>query len=379
MQYRTFGQLDWKPSALGFGAMRLPTVNGDPAVIDETLATEMIRSAIDGGVNYVDTARVYHRGQSEPFVGRALQDGYRERAKLATKLSHYPETESAFRTYLNEQLRDLQTDHIDFYLLHGVNSRSWELDRRAIPWIEKAIADGQIRHLGFSFHDDLSTFKSIVDAHDWTFCQIMYNYMDIQDQAGTEGLKYAAGKGLAVVIMEPLRGGGLVGRQPDSVQAIWDSAPMQRTPAEWALHWVWDHPEVSLLLSGMSTSEQVRQNLASAGESSTGCMTEDDQRTIAAVRDEYRRLIRVPCTKCRYCMPCPHGVNIPDTFRLYNDLALYGNEGWIREQYFDHRPESMHASQCKACGQCEEACPQQIPVIEKLKEAHEALLGTRRV
>ncbi len=376
MNFRPFGKLNWRASALGFGAMRLPTINGDPSVIDEPLAREMIRTAIDAGVNYVDTARVYHGGSSEPFLGRALQDGYRERVKLATKLSHIPKSAKAFRTYLAEQLHDLQTDHIDFYLLHGINRRSWELEKPVLPWIEDAISEGKIRHLGFSFHDDLETFKSIVDFYDWTFCQIMYNYMDIDDQAGTEGLRYAYDKGLAVVIMEPLRGGGLVEPIPASVEQIWNSAPTRRTPAAWALDWVWNHPEVSVVLSGMSTLAQVKENLSLASESKANSLTPEELACVSHVREEYRSLIRVPCTKCRYCMPCPHGVNIPDTFRLYNDLSMYGNEDWIRQQYFEHRPESMRAHNCKACGQCEAACPQRISIIEKLKEAHTALLTT---
>jgi predicted aldo/keto reductase-like oxidoreductase len=378
MQYRTFGKLDWRPSALGFGAMRLPILDNDPAKIDEPLATRMIRKAIDAGVNYVDTARVYHRGRSELFLGRALRDCYRERVKVATKLSHIPESEPAFRTYLDEQLAALQTDHIDFYLLHGVNRRSWELEKPVLPWIERTIAEGKIGHLGFSFHDDLETFKSIVDAYDWTFCQIMYNYMDVDAQAGTEGLHYAASRGLAVVVMEPLRGGGLVGHLPEKVATLWHSAPVQRTPAEWALHWVWAHPEVSLLLSGMSNLTQVEQNLSSAQESACQQLTQPELDIVAQVRAAYRQLIRIRCTACQYCLPCPEGVGIPRVFRLYNDLAMYGNENWIREQYFEHTPESMRAPRCVACAQCEKACPQGIGIIGALREAHEALLTTQR-
>ena len=209
MQYRTFGKLGWKPSALGFGAMRLPTLNEDrmndfSGQIDEDLAIRMIRTAIDGGVNYVDTAWDYHRENSEPLVGRCLQDGHRDKVKLATKLPVYKiEDAQEFDRYLNEQLKWLQTDHIDFYLLHGLTGRTWSSARElgVLDWAEGAIEHGRIRHLGFSFHDALTTFKEIVDAHDWNFCQIQYNYMDIEHQAGTPGLRYAASKGLAVVIM----------------------------------------------------------------------------------------------------------------------------------------------------------------------------------
>jgi len=376
MQYRSFGKLNWKPSALGFGTMRLPILDGDPARIDEPLATKMIRTAIDAGVNYIDTACVYHRGQSEPVVGRALRNGYRARVKLATKLSHILKSESEFDEYLDKQLETLQVDRIDFYLLHGLNRRSWQLEEASLPWLERAVSDGRIGHIGFSFHDDLATFKQIVDAHDWSFCQIMYNYMDIDDQAGTEGLHYAAERGLAVVVMEPLRGGGLVEPLPDRVHQLLKRAPIARTPAEWALHWVWDHPEVSCVLSGMSTFEQVEQNLAAAAASGMEQMTEAELDVIAGVRAEYRSLVRVRCTKCQYCMPCPNGVNILHIFRLYNDLAMYGNEEWIRTQYFDHTPEPMRAPACLECGACEAACPQQIPIIKALREAHAALLTT---
>ena len=376
MQYRAFGKLDWRPSALGFGTMRLPVVDGDSSRIDEPLATKMIRTAIDAGVNYIDSACVYHRGESEPFVGRALGDGYRERVRLATKLSHVLDDQAAFDTYLEKQLDALRTDHVDFYLLHGLNRRSWELQRPALEWIERAIEDGRIGHVGFSFHDDLETFKKIVDAHDWTFCQIMYNYMDVDDQAGTAGLRYAAGKGLAVVIMEPLRGGGLVEPFPESVARIWASAPTQRTSAAWALHWVWDHPEVSVVLSGMSSLSQVEEDLSIASRSGVGRMSEPELAVIERVREEYAGRIQVRCTKCQYCLPCPNGVNIPHIFRLYNDLSMYGNEEWIRQQYFEYTPETMRAPACKACGVCEQACPQQIEIVDRLREAHEALLTT---
>ncbi|HSJ56983.1 MAG TPA: aldo/keto reductase, partial [Anaerolineae bacterium] len=237
MQYRTFGKLDWMVSALGFGAMRLPRIDDDPGQIDEAEATRMVRYAIDHGVNYVDTAYPYHRGTSEVFLGRALQEGYRERIKLATKLPCWKVEEAAdFDKYLDEQREKLQTEHIDFYLLHSLNAREWPKvrDLGVLGWAERAMADGRIGHLGFSFHDKLEVFREIVDATDlWTLAQIQYNYMDVEHQAGTAGLQYAASKGLAVVIMEGLRGGMLTGQIPPSVQEIWDNAPVQRTPAEW--------------------------------------------------------------------------------------------------------------------------------------------------
>ncbi|HUS69999.1 MAG TPA: aldo/keto reductase [Anaerolineae bacterium] len=376
MQYRTFRRLDWKASALGFGAMRLPTIDGDPARIDEAQATRMIRFAIDQGVNYVDTAYPYHQEMSEPFLGRALQDGYRERIRLATKLPcWHVESAEDFDRYLDEQLERLQTDHIDFYLLHGLNAESWTKvrDLGVLRWAERAIADDRFHHLGFSFHDRLEVFKEIVDASGlWQFCQIQYNFMDIEHQAGTEGLEYAAAKGLAVVIMEPLRGGLLARNIPPAVQEIWDGAPRQRTPADWALQWVWNHPEVSVVLSGMSTMEQVEQNIASASQSGPGTLTDAELALFDRVRGMYCELARIPCTDCRYCLPCPSGVNIPSVFEIYNEAKMYGDEEAARGSY-SGLDEGQRADLCVECGDCLEKCPQQIEIPDWLARARDLL------
>jgi predicted aldo/keto reductase-like oxidoreductase len=376
MQYRAFGRLDWRPSALGFGAMRLPTIDGDPAKIDEPEATRMIRYAIDHGVNYVDTAYPYHREMSEPFLGRALRDGYRERIRLATKMPCWKiEAVEDFDRYLDEQLVRLQIDHIDFYLLHGLDGRSWPKvrDLGVLRWAEKAISDSRIHHLGFSFHDKYEIFKEIVDASDlWLFCQIQYNFMDIEYQAGTKGLKYAADKGLAVVVMEPLRGGLLTKNVPPPIQEVWAAAPVQRTPADWALQWVWNQPEVSVVLSGMSTMEQVEQNVASASESGPGTLTEEQQFLIARVRDKYRELSRIPCTDCGYCLPCPSGVNIPRVFEIYNDALTYSDEQVAQESY-SWLAEEERADLCTECKECLEKCPQQIEIPDWLVKAHDLL------
>jgi len=378
MQYRTFGKLDWKPSALGFGAMRLPTLNDDQKQIDEPLATRMIRYAIDHGVNYVDTAYPYHGGASEPFVGRVLQDGYREKVKLATKLPCWLVKESGdFDRYLDEQLERLQTEHIDFYLLHALGEKQWHImhDMGVLDWAERALGDGRIRHLGFSFHDTYAVFQEIVDAYDaWTFCQIQYNYMDIDYQAGTRGLKYAADKGLAVVVMEPLRGGQLAQTPPETVARLWAMAAQQRSPADWALQWVWNQPEVSLLLSGMSAMQHVMENVASAERSGVGQLTEAELTLIEGVRAAYQTLSPIPCTDCKYCMPCPNGVNIPGIFEIYNSALMYGHLENARAAYRWVGKEHQ-ADQCIECGECEEKCPQGISIIEWLKKAH-ALLGS---
>jgi predicted aldo/keto reductase-like oxidoreductase len=373
MQYRRFGKLDWKVSALGFGCMRLPT-KGQHENIDEPEATRMLRYAIDHGLNYVDTAYPYHGGNSERFVGRALKDGYREKVSLATKLPCWEvEASEDFDRFLNEQLEKLQTDHIDFYLLHALNEKIWHKvrDLDVLAWAEGAMADGRIGHLGFSFHDEYAVFKEIVDACDWTFCQIQYNYMDIENQAGTRGLKYAASKGLAVVIMEPLLGGKLV-NPPEPVQELWDTAARKRSPADWALQWLWNQPQVSVVLSGMSTMEQVEQNIASADGSGVNVLTAEELALVEQVRKTYVELCPIPCTKCEYCMPCPNGVDIPRNFEAYNQGVMYDKPDRAREAYTGIAEEAR-ASACIQCRECEELCPQSIPISEWMPRVHEVL------
>lgn len=384
MKYRKFGKLDWKVSALGFGAMRLPVIGDNPAAgnpdINEPEAVRMIRHAIDQGVNYLDTAYPYHGGKSEVVVGQALKDGYRQKIKLATKMpSWLVQQVEDFDKYLNEQLIKIQTDHIDFYLLHGLNKQHWPKlrDLDVLKWAKNAIADGRIRHLGFSFHDDLDTFKQIIDASDrWNFCQIQYNFMDIEYQAGTKGLRYAADKGLGVVIMEPLRGGQLAKEPPESVKAIWQSSKITRTPADWALQWLWNQPEVSVVLSGMSAMQQVIENIGSAEHSAVGSLDDKALSIIDEVREKYRKLSPIPCTSCGYCMPCPNGVNIPHAFHYYNDAMMYDDPRTARFRYRQEAKEAW-ADNCIECLECEEKCPQGIPISEWLKKAHE-YLGPRK-
>ena len=377
MQYRTFGKLDWKPSALGFGMMRLPVIDDDHNRIEENEATRMLHYAIEHGVNYVDTAYPYHGGTCEAFAGRALQGGYRERVKLATKMPTWLiEAAGDFDRYLNEQLERLRTDHIDCYLLHGLNEERWPKvrDLDVLRWAEGAIADGRIGYLGFSFHDRYEVFQEIVDAYDgWTLCQIQYNFMDEEYQAGAKGLKYAADKGLATVVMEPIRGGRLAKRVPQPIQALWDTAPCKRTPADWALQWVWNQAEVSLVLSGMSAMEHVVQNVASAERSGPGTLTEDKLALIARVRDAYGELYPIPCTTCEYCLPCPSGVNIPRIFETYNDAMVYQDMDRGRTVYNRFIPPEERADLCTECGQCIELCPQGIDIPQWLAKAHELL------
>ena len=370
MQYRSFGKLDWKASALGFGCMRFPSLDHAPNSpnIDEAEASRMLRYAIDHGVNYVDTAYPYHGGQSEVMVGKALKDGYREKVKLATKLPVWlVESPADFDRLLNEQLAKLQTDHIDFYLLHALSHSRWQnivLKHKLLDRAEAALADGRIRHLGFSFHDEYPAFEEIVNGSDlWSFCQIQYNYMDAENQAGVRGLKLAADKGLGVVVMEPLMGGRLADPPKDVLEAM-EGYSVRRTPVEWALDWLWDQPEVSVILSGMSTMAQVQENLNLAGRSLTESFTSSDLSLIANVREKYHARIAIPCTKCGYCMPCPNGVYIPANFDFFNYAHLYDDVPGARMRYQVFLTEAERSSVCIACGVCESLCPQKIEISQ---------------
>jgi len=380
MEYRKFGNTGVEVSALGFGCMRLPVLDGDSAKIDEPLATAMLRTAIDQGLNYVDTAWTYHSEQSEPLVGRVLQDGYREKVLLATKMPSWlvKTPEDLERLFLT-QLERLQTDHIDFYLLHALNASYWDnyLKVRVVDWADRKLAEGQIRHLGFSFHDRYEVFDRILNGYDhWSFCQLQYNYMDINEQAGRRGVLEAAEKGLGVVVMEPLRGGKLaVQNPPDKVAEAFSHTQRDWTMAEWALQWLWDQKEVSLLLSGMSTMEQVEQNLRSASRSGVGSLSEQDHATISRVQQAWSGLAPVPCTSCEYCMPCPNGVQIPRIFKLYNESVMYARQRRGQNAYQNDFADDQKADMCVECGQCEDLCPQSIQIIQQLKDAHAYLTG----
>ncbi|MFZ5969901.1 MAG: aldo/keto reductase [Bacillota bacterium] len=386
MLYRKYGKTNEEVSVLGFGCMRFPVIDGDPTKIDEEKAIKMLRNAIDNGVNYVDTAYPYHGngmgkgGASEPFVGKALKDGYRERVKLATKLpSWLLKTREDMDKYLNEQLERLQTDSIDFYLVHSINTSTWStLKELGVgEFLDQAIKDGRIKHAGFSFHDRLDLFKEIVDYYDWSFCQIQYNYLDENFQAGKEGLEYAANKGLGIAIMEPLRGGNIVNSLPEAAKDVFNQADIKRSPAEWALRWVWNHPEVSVVLSGMTTMEHVTENIKVAEEAKANSLTEKEVEIIGQVKRIFKERIKVDCTGCGYCMPCPVGVNIPKNFTHYNDYHLFDNPN-VKTRYkflynFIFKPEE-HASKCIACGKCEGHCPQSISIrkeLETIKELFE--------
>jgi predicted aldo/keto reductase-like oxidoreductase len=374
MKYRKFGRLEWQPSALGFGAMRLPIIDGDSGQINEPLAIEMIRYAIDHEVNYVDSAYGYHRGQSEVVVGKALKDGYRQKVKLATKMPCWlVNTADDFDKYFNEQLKKLQTDKIDFYLLHGLGKERWPKvrDLGVLRWAEKKVEEGKIDYIGFSFHDELPVFKEIVDAHDWIFCQIQYNYMDTKYQAGVEGLRYAAKRGLALVIMEPIAGGRLAINPPGGIKTLWKEGHHRWKPAEWALQWVWNQPEVSLVLSGMSEMSQVEENIKAAGRSGVGKLDKEDLRLIDRVAEKYREMGFVGCTGCRYCMPCASGVSIPEIFALFNEYYMKDRDSSVKAKYREQLQQEQWAKNCTRCGHCEEFCPQHLPIRDLLRGARQ--------
>ena len=376
MLYILAGKTGQQLSILGFGCMRLPIIGGKAHLINKEKAQAMVDYTIRNGVNYFDTAYVYHSevpfqaGQSEVFLGQALKQE-RRNIHLATKLpSWFVESRADMDRFLDQQLERLQTDHIDFYLVHSLTEDLWKkLSPLGITrFLDAALADGRIKHAGFSFHDETPIFKQIVDAYDWSFCQIQYNFMDEDYQAGRAGLEYAAGKGLGVIIMEPLRGGGLAARVPEDVQAVWNKAQVKRTPAQWALRFVWNRPEVSVVLSGMSEPWQMEENVRTANDGLANSLTAEELALIQEAKAIYQARTRVNCTGCGYCLPCPHGVSIPANFLQLNNLSIYRDRGAAEFFYFNIVKEEQRASHCEKCGQCEELCPQHIPIQDMLKE-----------
>ena len=386
MQYRKLKKSGEELSILGFGCMRLPVIDNVPSQIDEEKAIAMVRHAIDEGVNYVDTAFPYHgdgiggAGMSEPFLAKALKDGYREKVNIATKLPVWlANSREDMDNLLTQQLERLETDCIDFYLLHALNRGMWLRVKELgfDDFLDNAIKDGRIRHAGFSYHDrSAELFRDIVDGYDWSFCQIQYNYMDTDEQAGKEGLDYAASKGLGVIIMEPLRGGSLSKDLPGEVEEVFNKIYPGRTPTDWALRWVWNHEAVTVALSGMTTMSQVKENLKTAEDSKANALTQDELNAVEEAVAIINKIVNVPCTGCGYCMPCPAGVNIPDCFYLYNNYFRYDQpqaRHHTRFMYSNSMDPAKKANNCVECGKCEDHCPQGISIIENLKAVHETL------
>lgn len=366
-------------SILGFGCMRLPTKKGS---IDEPRSVQMIHDAIEKGVNYFDTAYIYQNGKSELLLGRALAGGYRERVKIATKLPPFlvGKLENARKIFATE-LQRLQTDHIDYYLLHMLTDKPG-YDRLAslgvMEWLERLKAEGKVRNIGFSFHGSRTDFELILKAYPWDFCQIQYNYMDENNQATKAGLQTAAGLGIPVIVMEPLRGGKLVTHLPEMVTKAFKAYDANRSPAEWALRWVWNHPEVNVVLSGMSDEAQMEENIRIACEAEPNTLSEEELNVFKAVKKEIGEKTKIPCTGCGYCMPCPAGVNIPGCFSCYNDKYLMEDKS-ARRRYFQSlgalSAKPAVASQCRQCGKCESHCPQKIAIRKELKTVSREMEG----
>ncbi len=375
MQYRKFGKIDFAPSALGFGCMRFPMQGWQ---IDEPEAIKMLHHGIDCGVNYLDTAYGYHDGHSEELLGKALKGGYKEKVKIATKLPLWlVKSRADFDKLMSQQMKRLQTDHIDFYLLHALNKQRWDdvvLKFGILEELEKAQKEGKISHIGFSFHDSQSAFFEIVDAYDkWEFCQIQLNYIDHDYQAGMKGLKYAAEKGLGVIVMEPLRG-GRISNPPERVDKILKDFDSNLSPVQIALDWLWSMDEVSFLLSGMSTFDQVKANIRFAEESKIGKLQPAHHELIEKVKEAYSQIPTVPCTKCGYCMPCPSGVNIPRCIELLNDYITYSSYDSTKRIYEILRMETKGkatADKCIGCKACEANCPQSIEISSTMNRVTE--------
>lgn len=376
MNDRTLGRTGIRVPALGFGAMRLPLLPGRQdskrrCAVDEPAAVSLIHRAFDLGITYFDTAWGYHAGWSEVIMRRALAGLPRDRVMVADKLPVWlAEKPTDFDRFLRTQLRRLQVGYLDFYLLHGLNARTWPKvrDLGVLDFLAAARREGRIRHIAFSFHDQLPLFREIVAAHDWAFAQVQYNIVDTREQAGRAGVRFAAKRGLGVVAMEPLRGGDLVSRLPASIARLWDKARPKRTPVEWQLRWLWDQPEVSMVLSGMSTPEQLEQNAALAARARTHALTPDQQRAITRVAAAYRRMHRIGCTGCNYCQPCPQGVRIPSAFRLVNQLAMFPESPDLRLQHRAMRA-ALKLDDCTDCGECAAKCPQKLAIPSLLKQA----------
>ncbi len=370
MLYRRFEKGNMDVSLLGLGCMRFP-MDGRGNV-DEAKAIEMIRTSIDEGVNYIDTAYTYHGGLSERIIAKALKDGYREKTLVADKLPTWLlKTEEDVRRIFFEQKERLDIDVIDMYLVHSVTKESWDLAKkcRVLEILEELRHEGYIKYIGFSFHDEYSLFEEVIDSWDWDFCQIQLNYVDVEFQAGVKGLKYAASKNIPVVIMEPLKGGRITDRIPPAIQEIWKGAKTKRSPAHWAFLWVAQFPEILTILSGMSDMRQLYENLEMFSHKEIENVSGEDLEVIERAGDLYRSLIKHQCTGCKYCLPCPKGVAIPNIIRYLNDWYAFDNNPRLKGEYNTWLDPEEQAANCVSCGQCEKACPQHLPIMEIMHEA----------
>jgi predicted aldo/keto reductase-like oxidoreductase len=374
MLYRQLGSTGEKISILGFGCMRLPVLNGQYDKVDIDRAIPLIRDAIDKGVNYLDTAYPYHNGQSETVIAEALKEGYREKVFIADKLpSWLIQKREDMDHYLQEQLKRLQTEQIDFYLLHSIKEEYWASLKSlgVLEFLDNALADGRIKYTGFSFHGEIELFFDVIDSYEWDMCQVQYNIVDANYQAGIEGIRYASNKGVGVVIMEPLRGGTLVKTVPSEVQDIWDQAPIKRSPAEWALKYLWDLEDIDTVLSGMTRNEDLEENLKIADTGYSNSLLPEEKDIIKEVRLAYKERVEVNCNQCGYCMPCPSGVNIPGNFQQLNYAHMFKDVENSRMNYYMLLKEDERAPSCTECGECEKLCPQMVPIQKTLKKVVE--------
>ena len=366
METRNFKKLGIDVSLLGFGCMRFPVAADGK--IDRPLAEKMLDKAIASGVNYIDTAYPYHDGESELFVGEALKKYPRDSFYLATKLPvWFVNTIEDVDKYFNEQLEKLQTDHFDFYLMHAMNKDSWEKQEKlgTVKRLEELKAEGKIRFLGFSFHDDYDTFEKIISYRDWDFCQIQLNYMDIDEQAGMKGYKLVEEKGIPLTIMEPIKGGSLASFSQD-IMDVFESVRPGKSAASFALRYVATLPNILTVLSGMSSMEQVEDNLATFNDFVP--MEEKEYQAIDKIKEIMNSRIQNGCTGCRYCMPCPFGLDIPGNFSVWNRYHVYQNYGMVKWQWEGMKKDNKTAEFCKECGKCEKACPQHLSIREDLKK-----------
>lgn len=375
MQYRRLKKTDIDLSILGYGCMRLPILENKSDKIDYVKAEKLLHHAIEHGVNFVDTAWFYHaavfgqKGESEPFVGEALSGKWREKIHLATKMPLFTlRQKEQMEEYLSQQLERLKTDYLDFYLLHGLNGEIWEKVKGfgVREFLDRKKAEGKIRNACFSYHGTAEDFIKICDEYDWTYAQIQYNYVDTDFQAGYKGLKYAESKGINVIVMEPLKGGKLARKLPPEMLNVIESSQIKRSPAEWALRFVWNEPGVKSLLSGMNEFNQLEENLRIAEEGIAGSLGATEIIIFEELHSAMKNRTRIECTACRYCMPCSSGVEIPEVLEALNTATLWNDPNPWGTGYLRVRGK---ASKCTACRECEEVCPQGLPISNHMKEA----------